>query len=76
MVELILFLGQDIYIKNAKKKDPEDLAYQANSENILKVLKMKKNKISIKYDMWKIREYDRISRMRGEIESLRGEYLN
>ena len=67
MVELLIFLGSDIYAKNCRRKDPEEIASEENNEQIMNIIKMKKNKITIKYNMWKFREYDRVSKLRQKI---------
>lgn len=57
--ELLIFLGADVYVKDNIRRDPEDIATNENFRGIVEMIRMKKNKLSILFDMWKIREYDR-----------------
>eukprot|EP00347_Sterkiella_histriomuscorum_P010609 403375614 len=71
MVELLIFFGVDVFAKNQRKQDAEDLAQDIKNQDILNLIKMKKAKITIRYNMWKIREYDRICKLRSNISSRR-----
>ena len=58
MVELLLFLGADVYPQDCLGRDAEA---HTNSEydKIGRMIKKKKDKMDVGYDMTRIREYER-----------------
>ena len=73
VAELLIFLGADVQLKDNIKRDAEDVGINENNMNIVEIIRMKKNKMNIPFDMWKIREYDRQARFS---KAITGNFLN
>lgn len=64
MVELLIFFGIDVYLRNKMRQDAEELAQELCLPHIAEMIRMRKAKLTIKFNMWKFREYDRMFQVR------------
>jgi hypothetical protein len=58
----LIFLGADVFAKDNIKRDAEDIAINENNSSIFEIIRLRKDRQDIPFDMWKIREYDRVAR--------------